>query len=76
MITLWLAALSTLTLIGFIALRRAVKHAPLGYEDESGFHFGREPQMALLEHATDESSATSDQGSEAVVEVLVGTDAA
>jgi len=76
MITTWLVALSTLTLIGFVALGRAVKRAPLGYEDESGFHFGREPQVALLDQATDESSTLCDQGGGDVIEVLTGADAA
>jgi uncharacterized protein (DUF2344 family) len=76
MITTWLAALSTLTLIGFLALSRAVKRAPLGYEDASGFHFGREPQMALLEELPDDSSTSQEQASEDNVVVLVDDDAA
>jgi hypothetical protein len=76
MITTWLAALSTLTLIGFLALSRAVKRAPLGYEDQTGFHFGREPQMALLEEVTDDSRTSDEQVNEDKVVVLVSDDAA
>jgi hypothetical protein len=77
MITTWLAALSIITLIGFIALNRAVKRAPEGYEDESGFHFGREPYMTMtIRQIASDSSATHDQVNEGTVEVLVGADAA
>ncbi len=32
--------------LGFALLGFGAKHAPDGYEDESGFHFGREPDGA------------------------------
>ena len=30
--------------LGFSILGLSAKHAPDGYEDEAGFHFGREPE--------------------------------
>jgi len=33
----------TIILAGLVALVRAAKNAPEGYEDEQGFHAGREP---------------------------------
>jgi hypothetical protein len=30
----------------------AAAHAPMGYEDEQGFHFGPEPMQPIEEHDT------------------------
>jgi hypothetical protein len=46
MITFPFIALSSLIIVilaGFVALIRAARNAPDGYEDEFGFHAGREP---------------------------------
>ena len=37
---LWICV--TLFALGLLLLARAVKNAPLGYEDRAGFHFGGE----------------------------------
>jgi hypothetical protein len=77
MTTTWFAALSAIALIAFIALNRVLKRAPEGYENESGFHFGREPQMTMtITQIASDSSAINDQASEDPVEALVGADAA
>jgi len=34
-------------LVGLIVLERAIKNAPLGYEDGDGFHEGSDPQRAM-----------------------------
>jgi hypothetical protein len=39
MITAALIVILAVTLVGLIAVERAVRHAKPGYEDETGFHF-------------------------------------
>jgi hypothetical protein len=43
MLTLSLSFLFLVILAGFGTVDRALKRAPEGYEDESGFHFGPTP---------------------------------
>jgi hypothetical protein len=46
-----ITALSVVTLVGFAALARALKHAPEGYEDGAGFHHGIMPSPhAIADH--------------------------
>jgi hypothetical protein len=47
MITLTITTLLAFTLIASYALARAYKHAPDGYEDETGFHHGIMPRTQV-----------------------------
>jgi hypothetical protein len=47
MIAFTITALLAFTLLSFLALARAFKHAPEGYEDETGFHHGITPRPVL-----------------------------
>jgi hypothetical protein len=60
MITATITSLVAFTLIAFFALARALKHAPEGYEDGTGFHHGitPRPQIATVHsHYVDQKHA-------------------
>ena len=59
--------LSTLVVIGFVALLQATKRADIGFEDESGFHFGEEPAK-VVPAAVPQAIAATAHGPEKVPE--------
>ncbi len=48
MISYIIFAALAIILVGLIVLERAVKNAPLGYQDGDGFHEGSDPQRAMI----------------------------
>lgn len=48
-----------IALVGLFILNRAVRRAPVGYEDSHGFHEGSDPQTALSMDANAYRSATA-----------------
>ncbi len=48
MISYIIIAALAIILVGLIVLERAVKNAPLGYEDGDGFHEGSDPQRGMI----------------------------